>query len=229
MPLLAIALVTAGAAASQRETAAGRDDAEERRHLVVSGEIGHDDTVTLDPFLIVPARAEAPAPPAGNEYAVDLLAGDGEVVSSVAFGLSFREEAFHQEGARVIEIDVTPFAVTVDLPEGVQSVRLRRGDRVLVERTRTPNSPVVAITGARRRDGKIEVRWTGRDGDGDPLTYSLAYAPDGAGYAPVALDLPGDAYRFDPAPLGEPVPGRARVRVVASDGFNTGEASFPLE
>jgi hypothetical protein len=73
------------------------------------------------------------------------------------------------------------------------------------------------------------VRWAGRDADGDALTYGLFYAADGARYSSVAIDLEGVAYSFDAAPGDQTRSGHERVRVVASDGFNTGEASFPLE
>jgi hypothetical protein len=226
---LALSIVVACAAASrQRESDADRGEPIERRHLVVTGEIGRDDQVSLDPFLVVPARGEPAAPPAGTEYAIELLDADGEALSSTVFGLSFQEEVFEEDGARVADIDVTPFAVTVDLPEGVATVRLRRGGLVLAERTRSPNPPVVAIVSARRFDGEIEVRWRARDADGDALSYILSYSADGAAYASVAIDLDVEELRFDPSPI-EPIAGRDRVRVVASDGFNTGEASFPVE
>jgi hypothetical protein len=222
--------VACGAATRQAETAPAEPaEATGRKHLVVTGEVSRGDEVSLDPFLVVSARGEPPAPLPGTEYAIDLLDADGDVVSSTVFGLSFREEVFAEDGARVVEVDVTPFAVTVDLPQGVATVRLRRGRLVLAERTRTPNPPVVAILGARRRDGEIEVRWRARDADGDPLTYALFYAPDGGAFSSVALDLDATEHRFDPATVGVPRAGRARVRVVASDGFNTGEASFPVE
>jgi hypothetical protein len=82
---------------------------------------------------------------------------------------------------------------------------------------------LVSPAGKRRLGQRILVRWRSRDADGDRLTYSLLYSPDGRSFVPIAADLHKTSYLVDTRNL--PGGRRTRFRVVATDGVLTGIAT----
>ena len=115
-----------------------------------------------------------------------------------------------------------PFALTVPFAPGTQKIVLKHGDAVVASRTVTNNAPTVSVS---LSGGGIvkTVNWTAYDPDaGDTLSYSVLYSADNKGtwYA-VATDLTATTYSLDTAQL--PGGTNVYVRVLASDGVNTGQ------
>lgn len=70
--------------------------------------------------------------------------------------------------------------------------------------------------------GPLTVQWTASDADGDPLYYLVQYSADGGlNWETLVTMHPTTTFTLDDAsgPAGS---ARARVRVIASDGVNTG-------
>jgi hypothetical protein len=68
--------------------------------------------------------------------------------------------------------------------------------------------------------------WQATDPDGDTLTATILYAPDGEHWQVVATDIAGSAYRvdsLDALPSGD----AERYRVVVFDGFRSASAEVP--
>src|SRR5207249_5568807 len=70
------------------------------------------------------------------------------------------------------------------------------------------------------------VAWNASDADGDPLTFGLLYSrDDGATWQVIASGLRASSTTWNTLLSGGTAPGSfSRVKVVASDGFNTAEA-----
>jgi hypothetical protein len=69
----------------------------------------------------------------------------------------------------------------------------------------------------------VNVAWSGNDADKDPLTYTVQYtADDGATWETLAVDWPGQSLEIASSELAATT--RGRMRVIASDGFNTAAA-----
>jgi hypothetical protein len=64
------------------------------------------------------------------------------------------------------------------------------------------------------------VAWAAQDEDGDPLTSSVLYSPDGHSWTPLAAGLTASSWVWNLA--GVPGGAEAKIRVVVSDGFNQG-------
>ncbi|MDJ0866917.1 MAG: thrombospondin type 3 repeat-containing protein [Myxococcota bacterium] len=182
----------------------------------VSGEVRADGSGALAPVQVLPGIPTAP--PAPGPYAIALIDPTGAPIEELPFLASFVDV----EGERR---DVVPFSYR--LPAGetpVASVRLLLEKRVLDEIRVSPNAPTVRVltpNGGERWDGGVEtIAWEARDEDGDPLTFSILYTPDaGATWVPVANGLVDTRFDVDVSTL--PGGDEARVRVIASDGFNT--------
>jgi len=170
--------------------------------------------------------------PGEGDYRIELLDAGGHVLMT---------RRFTPEGGHVDMPDDTAlaarlsFAELLPLPEGAITIALRRGAETLAMRTRSPNPPVVEILSptAEGFAGQPEdprIRWWTTDGDGDPLRYLVLYSagagpPDEREWQPLAFDLTDAELAVSLADLpGGPA---ALVRVLASDGFNTGQATSP--
>jgi hypothetical protein len=119
-----------------------------------------------------------------------------------------------------------PFLEVAPLADGATQVQLRQGGAVLAQRAASANAPVVKLLspngGGQLRAGDV-IRWAASDADGNPLNFTLQYSPDnGATWRLVAMNLVGDNYQL-PTLQGLPGSNQGRMRVIANDGFLTGQ------
>jgi hypothetical protein len=125
--------------------------------------------------------------------------------------------------AAVIGTTVDPAAV-----ERLTVVELSTG-RVVADVRRSAHAPVVEFAmppGGATLAGKLALAWNASDADGDELSYTVRYSPDGQRLAPLASDLAASALEIDAGALPRPVPGAAYFEVLASDGLATARATW---
>ncbi len=168
-----------------------------------------------------------------NVLKYELVAYDaaGNVFSSQSYLASF----FDVHGNEREQVHFTRY---IQLPEKLRiagtKIQLRVGRTVLDEIIMSQYSPEVRVTaplgGERWNIGtRAKISWVGNDRDSKELQYTVQYSPDGGIlWIPLASGIKGTAgtemsLLVDPARI--PGTGRAGgfVRVLASDGFNTGE------
>jgi hypothetical protein len=126
-----------------------------------------------------------------------------------------------------VELDLAFFAATILAQSGVSTIELRHQDTVLDTFSAGTAAPVVSISspsGGSYSGGTIPVSWSAADADGDALTITIFYsADDGATWMPVAFST--EAVGGHQVPVAAlPGSANARMRVVASDGFQQGQA-----
>jgi hypothetical protein len=191
--------------------------------LVVSGQVGKSGTASFYPFARL---AEAPAdlePGAAGAYRIRLADAGGATLFEAGF-----DPALWRSDPYGGPIEEEAFAYRVEWVAGTHRVELIKDGVVLASREVSANAPQVTLTspvgGAVFGHGQsIRVDWTAQDSDGDALTFSLLVSQDdGESWLPIAVDLASPGYdlltdRFD---TGQSY----RVKVVATDGVNTGEA-----
>ena len=126
------------------------------------------------------------------------------------------------------------FALAVGFPEATRRVEISdAAGTVLWSRTVSARAPTVTFLtpagGRYRADRPIAVTWSAADADGDALQFALDYSADGgATWRRLPQYLTGALYEWTPYYL--PVSAAARLRIRASDGFNTATAlSAPFE
>ncbi len=189
--------------------------------LVVSGVIrtaGGTTEAFIEPLLRGQAPATAEAGGSGS-YAVELRDATGATLTRFAFSPTF---------GPVTGGELADFLLAVPDDPRTAAVVLAQDGTPLTTRTRSPNPPTVAFdrpAPGGSYDGMVDVAWSGADADGDPLTYHLQFSGDGgASWLPLAADTEATSYRLTSAEVANGPD--ARLRVVASDGFNTAEATL---
>ena len=125
--------------------------------------------------------------------------------------------------------DSATFAAPI--PDGTTAVELWSGARLL-DRSQRTRPPTVRVTAPRRGTrvgarGRLDVRWTARDADGDALNASIDYAADGRTWRNVFSGPSTGRVAIPAAYLTRGT--RGRVRVTVDDGFTRASAvSSPL-
>ena len=109
-------------------------------------------------------------------------------------------------------------------PPGVARIVLKKGATELAVRSVSAHAPVVDVLSPNGGEtwaasGTYTITWTASDLDGDPLTYSVLYSPDGNNWVPVGTAITTTQLAVNAAELAGGT--AARVRVLATDGVNT--------
>ena len=184
--------------------------------VVISGMIKNDGTGSLASFYRLPAAAIDSSQT--GSYAIVQYDAGGTELGRYSFDV-----AFTWEGTTLTE---APFAFTIPFYQGATRIVLLKDSTSLVERVVSPHTPVVAITapaGGAQVRGPVSLQWSGNDTDGDTLEYTaMVSADNGATWSPIAFAIHNTAATLDPT--GIPPGTNYRVKVVATDGVNTGEA-----
>lgn len=183
--------------------------------IYVSGQVDKGGTGSLNPILIQPG---IPTPDiAPGDYVLEVQNASGGVLSTTPFMVSFEDV----EGN---PLDTAYFSFQIPAPEGAAKLVLKHNETVLDTLTASNNAPtvtVVAPNGGETWSGDQTIQWNASDPDGDPLHFTILYTPDDANWYPVAANVTGNSLDINTSTL--PGGNAARVKVIATDGFNNGE------
>lgn len=175
--------------------------------LYVQGDIING-TVTFDDFY---TGHGLPDPSYGGHYQAQILDGNGNVLDEISFGFK--------------DAQVTQFGFVTEFPPETVKIVMKSGDVILGEKIRSNNAPVVTVlypSGGNYVTDSTEVYWQGTDQDGDELRYTLQYSnDDGQSWRMIDTGITATNMTLDLS--GFPGGQNCMVKVVASDGFNTGE------
>ena len=201
-----------GGAEERRSGGAGGTAAE---YLLASGLINQDGTASFDVFYRQTQSDPLDNPP-GTAYCMELYDAGNTKLTGTCFDVSF------DFGDSTTPMTTAPFALTVPFPPAARQIVLKHGAAVVASRTISNNAPAVSVSLS--GGGVIKtVNWTANDVDGDPLSYSVLYSADNKNswYA-LTTDLTAGTFSLDTSTL----PGgmNAYVRILATDGVNTGQA-----
>lgn len=167
----------------------------------------------------LPADQTLPAGDVGA-YAVDLLDASGSSLQRSFFDFTFLSNDDDQTAG--------PLQIIVPWAPGAVSITVSLDGRVLLDVPVSTNAPQVTLLapnggerwGAR---GTKRIEWTASDPDNDLLTYNVQYSTDsGATWSALALFVEDTRLEVDLAELAGTE--RGRIRIVASDGVNSGFA-----
>ncbi|MEX1019986.1 MAG: IPT/TIG domain-containing protein, partial [Litorilinea sp.] len=179
--------------------------------------------------LIQKWEADVAVPWTDEPYHVRVLGAEGEILSDRVVELIEIEEQDEPE--------VYSFHVIFPAPaEPAQTIQLLSGETVLHSHqtgAATPAITILAPTGGANVDATFTLEWTATDADDPPwLLYSVQYSPDlGETWYSLVVDLPGPGQGQPESLLldlrGQPgtAGATALLRVLASDGYNTGIAT----
>jgi hypothetical protein len=194
----------------------------EGEYLSVSGFVAADGTsATIDRLRRIPGADMAPPLPSGAHH-LQLADADGALLADHPFAVAAVEPEEPGPGT---------FAFLVPFAPGTREVRITdAGGTILGVRELSANAPVVTDVRLEPAPsgpvaGIVTLAWAASDADADPLTFDVLYSLDGGtGFQPLAVNLSDTTMAVDTTALAG---GTAILRVVASDGANTGAASSP--
>jgi hypothetical protein len=179
-----------------------------------------------------------------EEYSLALLDADGVELFVRRFSLAPGHVDMPDHSGLAAPLN---FVELLPLSDDAAAVALRQGEDLLAMVERSPHAPEVEILsptadGFEGQPDAPVIRWAADDADGDPLHYMIRYRPnDEAEWQTLAADWTDTELAVNPSTGSElalsavkgqalaDLPGgeAAQVQVLASDGFNTGEAISP--
>lgn len=168
-------------------------------------------------FVIDSATPPAPSNPLGSHCLH--LTGGAQV--DYCFNLTFTE---HRSMA---PLEYESFVLRVPFPPGTTTATLARNGTPLASLERTASPPIVQIASPQpgaEWSGEQTIEWSvASDPHAGPLTFAVLYSPDGgANWLPIEIDDTDLVFTFDTRDLaGDEI----MVRILASDGLNTTEAT----
>ena len=159
-----------------------------------------------------------------------MLNSSQEQLAAFPFQVSFRkivEPDFDGE-KMIVETDTAPFLFTVPVIESVARIQIKDGSgNVLGQRQITANAPEVKVLNPNVGEdisagSDYSICWSGLDQDGDSLKYFLAVSSDGGeSWMPVVSETEDTCYLWNTSGLDQGT--NYFVKVIATDGINTGE------
>lgn len=161
-------------------------------------------------------------PTPGSPFRIELRDGAGRTLTSAVPATA----TIHVDG--VGKAQGLLLAATLPFTASAASVAITSGGQEVARRTRSTHAPtgrfVSPRAGSRLGSGRATVvRWSARDADGDRLTATVQYSPDGGRDWKVVADaVSGHSVRIPSHFLSASTNARLRVRI--SDGFNTATA-----
>lgn len=206
--------------------------------IIIRGLI--DDEVVLDPWYLMKPAVSLPGPeiPLNNPGSFQLVYLNklGTEIGRTGFTPSAvigHGKIMAHTDALIFSSETTsnpmPFSLAVPALNDTSRMLIEYNGTVLAERIVTPNPPNVHLTtpngGEMFRHGDvINVRWDAFDSDieGEPLTYTVLISEDlGATWVSLDFDFAEQEFSFVAPP--NVLTSSALIKVIASDGVNTGE------
>ena len=200
----------------------GAANAVAAEYLLASGLINQDGTASFDALYRQVQSDPMENPPVGTAaYCLELYDAGNNKLSSQCFDVSYGFGDGSSPGDSTMPMTTAPFALTVPFPPTAKRIVLAHGGTPVATRTVSNNAPAVSVSLS--GGGVVKtVNWTASDPDGDSLSYSVLYSNDNKqSWFAVAMDLTATTYGLDTSTL--PGGTSAFVRILASDGVNTGQ------
>lgn len=191
-------------------------------HLIVQGVLyPHDDKVSLKPLYHMPRYPNRHGSQAEtNDYAILLVDAQDRTLYCTPL-VDFRHKPIRREdqfGKRVVS--EVPFFAALPFFPNTAALEIFRGRQQLARVERPANSPLVSKLTIEKDEKQWSLSWKAKHPDNLPLEYMVwVTLDDGKRWHRIGHELQKPAFRFDPNGLAGGA--HCRLRVYASDGFNT--------
>lgn len=187
-------------------------------HLIVRGSIDFsNNTADFLPFGTVFSPVQLPTPSTGDtNVTLQLLDSGNNILNEVVFEPNRSGDFGSAVGTFIVPVVKHP---------ALARVRILFENSAISDLVASPNAPTVEVVYPNGTENlaeeTINIRWNASDADGDTLNYTVQYSQDnGASWKTLIVDWPNKSYEVDITLLAETTDGL--IRVIASDGFNTG-------
>ncbi len=191
--------------------------------LLVSAMINPDGAVSAPEVIRLEGSSFASTglnPPPGDDYCLDVQAGDGATLAYHCFDVGFTDV---ETGRPTTDPSPFFFTLTGIDPQAAAKITVSKNETPLLTVTPSNHAPrvtVISPNGGETLAGLQIIAWEGDDADGDPLSYDLLFSADGGqSWLPLAARLGQTSYTLDTRQF--PGTYEGLIRVIATDGFNT--------
>ncbi len=208
------------------------------RTFHLNGQIDLSGTVTTSLSYVAVNDGEVTPPVSNGTHHLIIRAADNSVLHDQLFALE--EDALtphdtglyhdaHQPGQADHGTNpISLFNLRVPFPDNAVKAEIVHDNVVLWSKTVSAHAPTINLTapngGTFNAASPLNVTWTANDLDGDPLQFALDYSADnGATWLKINPKIIGNSYEWKPGYVT--ATNTAKVRVRASDGFNTAFAT----
>jgi uncharacterized repeat protein (TIGR01451 family) len=163
-------------------------------------------------------KVPTPSAPQAGDYSVEVRDANGVALTNIAF-----KPLVPTPEPKPSDVGSFSIALAVN-PNYKQAVVLHNG-AILASRSASAHAPVVEIVypngGENLTEEEILLKWKGSDDDGDQLTYTIQFSPDGGQtWEVLGVNWDQETYPISQQYFKGTVNGF--IRVIASDGFNNG-------
>ncbi|MFQ5854546.1 MAG: DNRLRE domain-containing protein [Anaerolineae bacterium] len=199
-----------------------------QEYLVGAGFIADVDLSLLTPFYRVMLPSGSNDEPGSGLYALELQDAGGNALFTRYFDL----DSSHSDAP-----NTSSFFEIVPWQQNTARVVIRRGQTEISVTAVSAHAPQVTLLHPNGGEhwapySDQTITWSASDADGDALHYVLQYSTDnGATWTAIATDLTATSYTLNAGVLAGS--DQALVRVIATDGINTGQddadATFVVE
>jgi hypothetical protein len=191
-------------------------------YIVVAGRINDHQLKKLAPFYRFDLPAGGHDEPGAGHYRIELQSANGQVLFTRLFEI---EDHSHEGETAAHAEDIGAFREILPFAPGIARIVIRHDVTILGQRNVSSNSPYVTLLapngGESWRTGQQTIRWAGSDADSNQLSYTVQFSADGGQtWSALASNLHTTTYAVDAAALAGST--QARIRVIATDGVNTG-------
>jgi hypothetical protein len=181
----------------------------------VSGSVHKNGTGSLGHLFVQPGVPAQDIP--SGDYAIEFQDESGKTLMAQPFFISFVDVGG-------VERETVDFRFQVPAQQGTFKVLLTRGGQTLDTLEVSENTPQIMVEepkdGEKWYAGRHTIKWTATDQDEDSLRFTILYSPNqGQTWHPVAWAVEGQSLDVETALL--PGGSGGRIRVIATDGFNT--------
>ena len=194
----------------------------------IVGMINKNDSITLYPWYKLDGYIDMKWGEYGN-YLIKAYDENGSIMNQTGFNISFILNIGDTGGIKVNE---TLFSFRLEWLNGTSRIEIinTSSKEILAIRNVSKNAPQVSIlspTGKVSR-GTYTITWKGFDADGDELVYSLFISNGSGEWYPLAIEIQNTSFTANFSLLTN---GTYKIKVVATDGVNTGSdvSEFSIE
>ena len=188
----------------------------------LSGIVNRHGGSILAPWYRLVAVPDIPLNNPGD-YQVQYLDSGGGILATTAFDVNFEDHSHDELGL----VEVSAYSVLVPDVTGTVRILIMHDGQPIVDRLVSENAPTSVVLGPNGGGGfdvgeTMEITWDSMDQDGGELFHTVLLSIDGGeNWLPVTVDRPGSAFDYVIPPDLQTDEGL--IRVIATDGINTGE------
>jgi hypothetical protein len=190
--------------------------------LDISGVIYNSDSANFIGFT--KSETGVNSPNVGGPYSLEMQDLNQSLLASLNFDVEFLKLTNPP-----VRTDHAFFNFSMETPEGVKKVVLKKNGIELASKVLSDNPPTVQITSPKQDQtfgNFVDVSWNATDPDNDPLTYSVYCSYNPGRIIPVSAILDEPTHKIDASVF--PIATNLKIIVFANDGLNIGKDSVTV-